>query len=247
MPKLSVTEWGSGPRVVLVHGTILRGEPTWAAQLPLSGRFTLVVPDRFGYGSSSPGEPSDWERDARDVAELLGDGAHLVGLSYGGVGSLFAAAARPEAVKSLCLMEPALMSIAADEETVGAWVRERDRIKRTYEDDPRGYLATVLEAIGAGFPLPDPLPDDFEQGARASLAERFPADARPPLGEIASAPYPKLVISGGHLEAWETICDRLAEAIGAEREILEGVGHFLPIHRDMNARLEAFLSAAERG
>jgi pimeloyl-ACP methyl ester carboxylesterase len=232
--------------VVLVHGTILCGEPTWAAQMPLAERWRLVVPDRRGYGGSNSGQTSDWEQDGWDIAELLGDGAHLVGLSYGGVGSLFAAADRPEAVRSLCLIEPALMSVASAG-SVAAWTADRDRIRREFGEDPRGYLDAVLGAIGAAFPMPDPLPEVFEQGARASIAERFAADAEPSLDSIRDATYPKLVISGGHLEAWEEICDRLAEAIGAERKILGGVGHFLPIHREMNPALEAFWGSAEPG
>jgi len=48
----------------------------------------------------------DFEEDARDIAALLGDGAHLVGHSYGAVGALYAAALRPEAVHSLTVNEP---------------------------------------------------------------------------------------------------------------------------------------------
>src|SRR4051794_36370030 len=97
---LHVDRHGQGPPVVLVHGSILGGRYAWPAQIPLAERWTLIVPDRWAFGDS-PGDRVHWERDAADIAELLGDGAHLVGLSYGGVGSLLAAAARPEAVRSL--------------------------------------------------------------------------------------------------------------------------------------------------
>jgi pimeloyl-ACP methyl ester carboxylesterase len=41
----------------------------------------------------------------------MGDGAHLVGHSYGGLGVLFAAARRPEATLSLVLLEPGAFAL----------------------------------------------------------------------------------------------------------------------------------------
>lgn len=48
------------------------------------------------------------------VAELLGDGAHLVGHSFGGCVALAAAAQRPDATLSLTLIEPAMHKLATD-------------------------------------------------------------------------------------------------------------------------------------
>ena len=76
------------------------GSTTWKAQYPLADRWTLLVLDRRGFGESPPADGDDFEVDARDIAEALGDGAHLVAHSYGGVGALLAAAARPQAVHS---------------------------------------------------------------------------------------------------------------------------------------------------
>ena len=42
---------------------------------------------------------------------MTGDGAHLVGHSYGGLGVLFAAARRPAATLSLTLLEPATFAL----------------------------------------------------------------------------------------------------------------------------------------
>src|SRR5256885_9843128 len=88
---------GSGPRVVLVHGSVGNGRSTWEAQLPLAERFTLVIPDRPGTPPNPPVERVDFEEQAPLVAELLEEGAHLVGHSYGGVVSLYAAGLRPQA------------------------------------------------------------------------------------------------------------------------------------------------------
>ena len=37
------------PRVLLVHGSVVNGDATWAAQRPLAERFELVVPNRRGF------------------------------------------------------------------------------------------------------------------------------------------------------------------------------------------------------
>src|SRR5919201_2896196 len=103
---------GRGPRVVLVHGSVGNGAGTWAAQRPLADRFTLVVPDRPGSPPNPPVDRVDFEEQAPLVAELLEDGAHLVGHSYGGVISLYAATLRPEAVRSLTVIEPPAFALA---------------------------------------------------------------------------------------------------------------------------------------
>src|SRR5256885_12758868 len=109
VPRIEVV--GEGERVVLVHGS---GPPraTWADQLALAERYQLVVLERRGYGQD-PGDNPDFEADAKDIRELLAEPAHLVGFSYGGLGVLLAAAQRPDAIRSLAVIEPAAYSIAA--------------------------------------------------------------------------------------------------------------------------------------
>ena len=69
------------------------------------------MPDRRGYGRSPASQGEDFLRDADDIAGLMGDGAHLVGHSYGGLGVLFAAARRPDAARSVTLLEPAAFTL----------------------------------------------------------------------------------------------------------------------------------------
>ena len=110
LSSIHIERWGSsGPRVVLVHGgaqgTETGGERNFAFQRPLAEQgWQLIVPDRPGHGRSpDPGRPDDAEADGAWVAELLGDGAHLLGHSYGGVIALCAAGLRPEA--ELCRLD----------------------------------------------------------------------------------------------------------------------------------------------
>ena len=99
MSELHVTTWGDGEPVLFVHGSFVRGGASWAAQRPLADRYRLLFVDRRGYGDSPPTSGEDFDRDADDIAELLGDGAHLVGHSYGAVASLIAAGRRPGAAR----------------------------------------------------------------------------------------------------------------------------------------------------
>ena len=112
MTDIFVESWGAGTPVVLVHGSLATGAEEWQAQRPLAEKgYRLLVLDRRGYGRSPMIEGEDFLRDADDIAELMGDGAHLVGHSYGGLGALYAAARRPEETLSLTLLEPGAFAL----------------------------------------------------------------------------------------------------------------------------------------
>ena len=235
---LAVAQWGSGPRVVLVHGALASGEAAWRRQQPLSERWTLVVPSRRGYAPNSPADSSDFDVDADDVAALLGTGAHLVGHSYGGLVAALAAARRPDAVWSLCLLEPATMALLRGDPDIERDAEQHAHRQRTVQD-PREFLVGFLAMIGAPpAELPDPLPADLAQHTRVLMGERPPFDADVPTTALATAPFPKLVVSGGHDPNQERICDATAAAIGAERSVLAGAGHLVPRAPGCNELLE---------
>jgi hypothetical protein len=50
-------------------------------------------------------------------------------------------------------------------------------------------------------------------------------DAELPLGELAAAPFPKVVVSGGHHQGFDQMCASLARRIGASLAVVEGAGH----------------------
>src|SRR6266498_3353305 len=54
------------------------------------------------------------------------------------------------------------------------------------------------------------------------------ARGEPAVDELAAAPFPKLVVSGGHHPAFDAVCDVLEARLGAERAVLPGAGHSLP-------------------
>ena len=95
MTAVHVTVWdeagGGAPAVVLVPGTMTWGTACFEAQRPLARHYRLLVLVRRVFGESPDIDRSDYEVDALDVVELLGDGVHLVGHSYGGVVAMLAA------------------------------------------------------------------------------------------------------------------------------------------------------------
>jgi pimeloyl-ACP methyl ester carboxylesterase len=73
-----VHRWGRGPRVVLVHGSVLGGRHAWRAQRPLTEHWTLLAPDRPGHGDTPADGRTDFERDGALIAEqLLDEPAHV--------------------------------------------------------------------------------------------------------------------------------------------------------------------------
>lgn len=234
------------PRLVLVHGSVMGGRPTWKEQRRgLAERFRLVVLERAGFAPNPPVERVDFDEEAVWLMQRLRPGDHLVGHSYGGVISLLAAAAFP-ALGSLTVIEPPATRVAAGQPAV-------DRFGRRAEEwwangptaDPEAFLRGFLEAVGSDYDPPRPLPPELEQGARALIAERGPWEADVPLEALAEAPFAKLVVSGAHHEAFDAICDALESRLGAERLVLPGFGHNPQRHPAFNDALADFVERAD--
>ena len=232
-------------RIVLVHGSVMGGRGTWAAQRPLAARFELLVLDRPGFPPNPPVERIDFETDAPLVAELLEPGDHLVGHSYGGIVSLLAAASRPDVLRSLTVIEPPCTRVAAGVPEVDAFARAGMELYATARSrDPDEYLRRFLAAVGSEFDPPSPLPPELDQSARNLAIERGPWEADIPLAALAGTPFPKLVVSGAHLDAYDVICDVLGRELRAERVVLPGYGHAVQRHPDFNDRLADFVDGA---
>src|SRR5262249_59186088 len=138
---------GAGPPLLLVHGSVVAAERTWRHQLALAEHWTLRLPNRPGFGSSPPLPRGDFEAEAPLIAQLLGEGAHLVGHSYGAVIALFAAALRPHAVRSLTVSEPGCLRVAAGDPAVDEQIRNGELL---YEHAPRLEPIDFLRAFRSG-------------------------------------------------------------------------------------------------
>jgi pimeloyl-ACP methyl ester carboxylesterase len=247
-----VTVWGDGEPAVFVHGSFGWGEETWREQRPLAEAYKLLVVDRRGFGSSPANGRVDFERDAADVAELLGDGAHLVGHSYGGVVSLLAAAQRPEAVRSLVVIEPPAFGVARGNEAVEELIRNIQVAAAT--QDPSEYRVAFLR--GFGFPAqPTGLGGQELAAARASMTERPPWEAEIPLDELARASFRVLLVQGDWCpapvparvlagEAFRAVCDVLHDTLVAERALFPAAHNPQKLGGVFNDRVRAFWEAA---
>jgi pimeloyl-ACP methyl ester carboxylesterase len=101
---------GSGPPLVLVHGTTANHERWRPIQGPLERHFTLYAIDRRGYGGSGDAEPYAIEREFEDIAALvdaIGEPVNLLGHSYGALCALGATLLTSN-LRKLVLYEPAI-------------------------------------------------------------------------------------------------------------------------------------------
>ena len=233
--SIHVTEWGSsGPRVVMVHGGAQGGEVGgdrhFSRQEKLAGEgLHILVPDRPGHGlSPDPGRPDDAEADGAWVADMLGDGAPLVGHSFGGCVALSAAAKRPAAVRSLTLIEPAVLALAVRRAEVRRLLIQI--LKTTYltfSDAERIRRFSALLHI----------PDEIRGGADEATLKRMgkaikalklpsPSRLREQVEAVKRAGIPFLVVTGGWSPAFDVAADSAAELGGGRRLVIPSPHHF---------------------
>jgi pimeloyl-ACP methyl ester carboxylesterase len=246
---LDVLRLGSGPPVLLVHGSVVDASRTWRHQLVLAEHWSLRLPNRPGFAGSPALPRGDFEAEAPLIADLLGDGAHLVGHSYGAVIALLAAALRPEAVRSLTISEPGALEVARGHPGVAEVIAHGEELFRSGRASgmtPREFLIMFRAGVHSSHETPDPLPDWLERGARLLMEERPPWQAKVPLEQLARTEFPKLVISGAHSPVFEAVCDVCAQRLGARRAMIAGRGHTIPgTGAAYNRCLHDFLAATE--
>ena len=253
--SIHITRWGSsGPKVVMVHGSAqgseVGGQRHFSAQEPLARRgWQLIVPDRPGHGrSSAPGRPDDAEADGEWVADLLGDGAHLVGHSFGGCVALAAAARRPFAVRSLTLIEPGMQKLAMDDPAVrkfGLQMLIVLRFSLSAASRARRFakLVHIPPEIRGGSS-----PEEFKrmgQGiARLKVPDRMVLQRE--LEGVQRAGIPLMVVTGGWSRAFEATADRVA-AVGSGRRVVIKSDHHFPqvVSDEFNQVLAAFMTASD--
>lgn len=127
--RLSYLDNGAdGPVIVALHGLAGAGDEFIATAGAVGGPFRFVLPDLRGHGASTRA-PDDVSRAAfvADVAALVrhvspGQPVTLVGQSMGGHTAILAAAAVPELVERLVVLE-ATVAGGGDPARLGNWFR----------------------------------------------------------------------------------------------------------------------------
>lgn len=243
---ITVIRGGTGPEILLVHGGA-SPQTTWSGLEDLKERWTLMFAYRRGFAPSPdpPGGRQDFEIDATDIGELLDTRLHLVGHSYGGVAAAIAAIRRPTQVRSLTLLEPALF-FPADDPEVARFQRMGEQCLIHGLDTEPTMLREFLKIAGAPIAGDGQLPDEVARGVLRAQGSRPPSQARPPLKLVRDAGIPSLVASGAHHPAVERMCDAVATALGAQRVIVPGAGHFVAAAPRFADQLEQFLMSVSQ-
>lgn len=179
---------GSGPPLVLVHGTTA-DRTRWAPVLPaFEGHFTVYAMDRRGRGLSGDTDPYVIEREYEDIAALvdgIGGPVHLLGHSYGALCALEAALLTSN-VARLVLYEPAFpvgepLYTPGRRELFEAMLARDDReaVLTTFFREDVGLTAAELAAAraepswGARLASAHTLPREFADGDYVFDARRF--------------------------------------------------------------------------
>ncbi|MEV5765464.1 alpha/beta hydrolase [Micromonospora sp. NPDC052213] len=230
MLPLHVTTWDApqarDDQVILIHGTMTWGLAAFAGQQPLASHRRILVVDRRGFGASPDTEQSDYDVDADDIVGLMDRPTHLVGHSYGGVVAILAAVRRPELVRSLALIEPSALAVAADHPVVAAALENN----RRYVAASRSMSAEeyLLAAYGAGeHAIPEPR-EFAVRAAGTALRERPCWEADLPVDALRPHDYPKLVLAG----TWETAQSAYRSSVGEALIVTAGI-----VARRIGARL----------
>ena len=242
---LSVTKRGdAGPLVVLVHGTAMPGRLSWAAQQPLAERYRLEIVDRRGYGDSPPlKRREDFEVDAQDLLDLVPAGAHLVGISYGSIGALLAAAGDPDRLASLTLIECPAFPMAPGDHAAVETMSALDALHADTTLDDHTWFERFVRLIGAPGGFPNPLPPPFDQTVPITRGHRRSWDQDLPLDALVAARVPVLVVTSGEHDAFEAVADHLTAVLDARHERIGGFGHLVPLAPEFNAVLDDFFSS----
>lgn len=218
--------WDDRPAAVLVHGSFAADPAyTWREQRPLATRYRLLIQHRRGYGEAAPRIGLDFAQDVADTAALLGAGAHLVGFSYGGIIALLTAAAYPERIRSLTLIEPPAFGIAREHPAVAAMIERLAAIYPASRLTPEQFRAGFLSAVSGAHREPAALEPAERRATIAAMSEAPPWEAPLDLPAVAAAPFPRLVFSGGWDPAMEPTASALAHALGTRLIVIPGFGH----------------------
>lgn len=263
-----MTQYGSsGPSILFVHGGVqggIGGGPVnWKGQRALADKgWKLNLIDRPGFGESPSRGPDDMHADAALIAERLGESSHLVAHSFGGAEALLAAALRPEAVRSLVLVEPALQMMlstdpesAADPQTKGA----ADIIMKYLlsAETPAAYAIGFVGSLGSSTNSTDNIavaglkadPERANAMGCALLQARMasPASLREAADKVAAARIRVLLISGGYSVAQDATGRAVARIIGGRHLVVTAPSHFLQQDSPdaFNEAVDAFLREAE--
>jgi len=244
------------PPVVLVHPVGL-DLTYWGGQVEvLCGEHDVVAYDLPGHGRS-PGSPADWTLDqaadllAQVVRSVGSDGAHLVGLSVGGMICQALTLAQPGLVRSLTLIDTA----AAFAEEGRAGMRARARMAR------EGGMQAVLPSTLQRWFTDDTVarrPDLVDRVTKTLLADDALVHAAmwdmisalDLVTELHRITCPTLILVGEHDPSSPPSAARVLQQsiAGSEMHVIPDTSHMAPLEKPdaINGYLVDFLRRSAR-
>jgi non-heme chloroperoxidase len=241
--SFAYVEEGSGPPLILVHGSV-SDYREWAGQMaPLARRYRVIAYSRrYHWPNPAPGADADasLERQVDDLAAIIkaldAPPAHIVGHSYGGAVALHLALRHPELVRTLVLAEPAVSGVLGNAPEGDAVSKEaravRTEMKEAFESGDAGRIVRTYAARVA--------PGEFDKagpGVRRMLLTNVPAfrldfnSRRPTLtcDDAGRVAVPVLVLSGNRsASGLQRIAETAARCIkGAELVRLSQATHWM--------------------
>jgi lipase len=240
--RVKVVEQGTGTPVVFLHsGVGSAGEWKQVFSLWPEG-YRLVAIDAYrdgtGLGAAERRSLDDYADQVYAVAEHVGGSVCLVGFSWGGATALRAAAARPELVDSLAVVEPEAYGLLrtqdADAYTQISDLRDRWRAHvragRWYEAFEE--FIDFYNGAGSFARWPPERRDAFlaVQQSRGDLWDVLFDDLLTP-DALAGVTAPVHVVEGSQTSAVDrAICEVVRRHVPhARHTLLEGAGHMMPL------------------
>jgi lipase len=240
--RVKVVEHGTGTPVVFLHsGVGSAGEWKQVFSLwPEGYRLVAIEAYRDSAGPGVPGGRSldDYADQVYGVAEHVGASVHLVGFSWGGATALRVAAATPELVDSLAVIEPEAYSLLRTQDVdayaeicglrdrwrahvrAGRWYEAFEEFVDFYNGPGTfaGWTPSRREAFLA------------VQQARGDLWDVL-FDGPLTLDALAGVTAPVHVIEGSQTSPVDhAICDVIRRHVPhAQRSLIEGAGHMMPL------------------
>ncbi len=237
--------WGTGPRAAVMSHCSLAHSGAWAPLAErLASRLSMTAFDLPGHGRAP-----DWDgvSDLHDVATgwaaaVAGDGpVDLIGHSFGATVVLRLALERPEAARSLTMIEPVLFAAArhAGDQAYAAHQAASAPFEAAWAAGDAVEAARLFVGIwGAGTAWGDLAPAQREAmtariGFVAATAHVLTDDAHGLLapGRLEALSRPALIVTGA---ASPPVIPAIARALAARlpdaaHDIVPGAGHMVPL------------------
>lgn len=237
------SEWGEGPALLLLPGSFGMGSGWKAVTDRLSRSHRIVTTSLLGYGATAERRPlgNATMRQQTEVIdrilERIGEPAHVVGHSFGGLAALAHAIEGSIHPASLVLVEanpPGLLKTLGEADLYamfGAMTRDYFAEFAAGRPDAARHVIDFYGGGGTFAALPAKVRDYVMATTPANIRDWSSGTPfEPPLSAYQQIAVPTLVVRGGDGHpAMMRIAEILAEAIPQSRlETVARGGHFLP-------------------